>query len=119
MLSASEIASMTATVAGSLDVSVTGRRANPVTDIYGHISTSGGYTATGPFNVNVIKPNATQLSAYAEVIAAQKTQMIRFMPGDIREGDEILFNGVYWKMHAIEDAESYTFANEALLVVVQ
>lgn len=117
MLSAAEIASMTLTVAGSLDVTVTVARKTPTNDGYGHTTTTWVQQSTP--KVNILKPTATQLQTYAEIIGAQRALIIRFMPTtDIREGDQITFNSVSWLVQNIQNAESYTIGIEALITVV-
>src|SRR5260221_189154 len=77
MLSAKEIASMSAVVAASLDVTLTvSRDTSKVLDTYGH-TTSGG-TTSFTAQVNVYKPNAPQLQMYADIIGTQEAYMLRF-----------------------------------------
>jgi hypothetical protein len=116
MLSSAEIASMTAVVAASLDVTITVTRdTSKVEDTYGH-TTSGG-TTSFTAQVNVYKPTATQLQTYAGIIGSQEAVMIRFMPtSGIREGDAATYASKQWKIQKILDADSYTFANDALMI---
>lgn len=120
MLSADQIAWMTAKVAQSLDVSITVKRGVLADDGYGH-KTPSSLSTVGTFDVNVIKPTATQLQLFADIIGSQVGLIIRFMDtSDIREGDIIFgYLSRNWEVHNIQDAESYTFANEALIVSVQ
>lgn len=118
MLSPNEIASMSAVVASSFDVTVTvSRDTSKVKDTYGH-TTSGGITSFSA-QVNVFKPGATQLQIFADIIGSQDAVMIRFLPTtDIREGDTVLYNNKNWKVNNIQYADSYTFANNALMTVI-
>src|SRR2546423_4491068 len=119
MLSAAEIASMQAVVAASLDVSVTVQRppATPVFDVYGHDTST--YSTIGTAMVNVIKPSATLLQAYAGIIGSELALLLRFMPTtDIKEGDQIVYAGRNWKAYGIQSAESYTFTDEVLIVTI-
>ena len=119
MLNAAEIAAMTATVAGALDVTVTVQRlpATPVLDAYSH--DVGTYSTVGTAMVNVIKPSATTLQAYAGIIGSQRALLLRFMPTtDIREGDQIVYLGKNWMTHGIQSAESYTFCDEVLITTI-
>jgi hypothetical protein len=120
MLSAAEIASMTATVASSLDVSVVVKRngSTPSNDGYGH--TTENLATVGTYAINARTPSASILQTYAAIIGAQQSYMIRFMAtSDIREGDIVIFNSINWKVHSIQKADSYTFCNDALIVSVQ
>jgi len=119
MLPAREKADMAATVAGSLDVTVTVQRppSPPVLDSYGH--DVGVPVTVGTAQVNVIKPSATLLQAYAGIIGSQLALLLRFMPTtDIREGDQIVYAGKNWKAYGIQSAESYTFTDEVLIVTI-
>lgn len=117
MLSASELASMNSVIASSLDVTITVQRKSTGQDSYGHANAS--YATVGTAKCNVVKPSATVLQAYADVIGTQLALVIRFMPtSDIREGDQIVYNSKSWRVQNILSAESYTFANEALITVV-
>src|SRR5258708_39875160 len=119
MLSACEIAAMTATVARSLDVTVTVQRlpATAVLDSYSH--DVGTYSTVGTAMVNVIKPSATLLQVYAGIIGSQRALLLRFMPTtDIREGDQIVYLGKNWMTHGIQSAERYTFCGEGLIVTL-
>lgn len=118
LLSANEIADITATVASSLDVTVTVLRdTSKVLDTYGH-TTSGG-TTSFTAQVNVIKPTVSQLQIYADIIAGQKALFLRYMPSsDVREGDHITYAGRQWIVQPTETAESYTFANEVLITTI-
>lgn len=119
MLSAAEIASMTTSVQGSLDVTITRLRTTAVSkDGYGH-STSPTQTSVN-IKCNVIKPSATQLQAFAGIIGSQIALLIRVMPtDDIREGDTVVYMSKNWMVHNIQNAESYTFANEYLIASIQ
>jgi hypothetical protein len=118
MLSAAEIASMTATVTGALDTTVTVQRKTTTQDTYGH--TSGTYATVSTAQINATKPSASQLQAYADIIGAKVAYIIRYMPtSDIREGDQIVYIGKNWLVQNILTADSYTFANDALMTEVQ
>lgn len=117
MLPASEMAWMSAIVASSLDVTVTVQRKSAGQDIYGHAN--GTYTTTSTPKINICKPTSTQLQQFASIIGSQWALMIRFMPTtDIKEADHLLYNGQTWTVQNIQNAESYTFANEALITAV-
>ena len=118
MLSPNEIASMTSTVASSLDVTITvSRDTSKVLDTYGH-TTSGG-TTSFTAQVNVYKPNAPQLQMYADIIGTQEAYMLRFaLTTDIREGDTVLLQGENWLVQSVEKADSYTFCNDCLITII-
>jgi hypothetical protein len=119
MLSANEIASMTSTVASSLDISLPLYRKTVTQDGYGHSIETYPSTPTSTIQCNVIKPTATQLQTFADIIAGQKALLLRYMPSsDVREGDRFVYQGQNWKVQPTESAESYTFANEVLIVTV-
>ena len=118
MLSAQEIASMSQTVAGSLDVSLPFYRNPKGPDTYGH-TTATGTNLVGTFKVNVTKPSASQLQAYAGIIGTKEALMLRYMPAsDIREGDTTTYNGKNWTVNYILNADSYTVANDAIITLV-
>lgn len=118
MLNAAEITAMTNIVASSLDVTVTVQRiTSPTQDGSGHLT--GTYVTVGTAKVNIIKPSATQLQIYAGIIGSQWALMIRFMPTtDIREGDQLVYMSRNWKVQNIQNAESYTFSNDALITTI-
>jgi SPP1 family predicted phage head-tail adaptor len=117
MLSPNEITSMTAVVASSLDQSVPLLRKTVTQDGYGHSIET--WNSQGNVQVNIVKPTATQLQIYADIIGSKKAVMIRFMAStDIREGDKITYAGRSWLVQNIETAESFTFAENALMIVV-
>ena len=119
MLSADEISRITATVASSLDVSLPLYRKTVTQDGYGHSIETYPNTPTATIQCNVIKPTASQLQTYADIIAGQKALFLRYMPtSDVREGDQILYQSAKWKVNPIESAESYTFANEVLITTI-
>src|SRR5260370_16903604 len=108
MLNAAEIAAMTATVASALDVTVTVQRlpATPVLDVYGH--DVGTYSTVGTAMVNVIRPSATTLQAYAGIIGSQRALLLRFMPTtDIPQRDQIVYLGKNCMVHGIQSPASY------------
>jgi len=117
MLSASELANMNATVAASLDVSITVQRRTPTNDGYGH--TTESYATVGTPLCNVVKPSDSTLRLFADVIGSQRALVLRFMPvSDIRQWDQILYNSKTWVVQEILNAESYTFANECLITTI-
>ncbi len=117
MLSSAEITSMTSVVVSSLDITVTIQRKTTAPDGYGH-TTETWVTQSTP-KVNIMKPSATQLQAFAGIIGSQWAALIRFaLTTDIREGDHILYQGQTWLVQHILNAESYTFVLDALMTVV-
>lgn len=118
LLTASEIASMTATVQASLDVTVDVQRKSTSIDGYGHTSETWN-TVIAALPCNIIIPSATQLQSYAGVIGSQWANLIRVMQSvDLREGDRVVHGGRTWTVQHILNAESYTFTQEALITVV-
>jgi len=115
MLSAADIARCTATVASSLDVPIVVKRRNSIKDGGGHTS-DGTPTTIGTVYVNTFKPSGTQLQQFAGIIGSQKATMIRFLStSDIKEGDEVDYDGLVWEVQSILYAESYTFCLDALI----
>jgi hypothetical protein len=119
MLNAAEMASMTTTVASSLDVTITRLRTTATAkDGYGHSTSPTQSSAT--IKCNVIKPSSTQLQAFADIIGSQIALLIRVMPtDDVHEGDTVVYMAKNWLVQNIQNAESYTFANEYLITSVQ
>ncbi len=105
MLSSKEIASMSAVVASSLDVTLTVSR-----------DTSKVFTA----QVNVYRPTAPQLATYAGVIGTKEALMLRFMSAtsDIKEGDTVTYRSENWEVQSVKAADSYTFASDALMTII-
>lgn len=119
LLTDAEKADMSATVASSLDVSLPLYRKTVTQDGYGHSIESYPNTPTATIQCNVIKPSATQLQVFADIIAGQRALFLRYMPtSDIREGDRLVYQGLNWKVQPTESAESYTFTNEVLITTV-
>lgn len=117
LLTDAEVAWMTPIVASSLDASLPHQR--PVTTADGYGNNTVTWVVQTPKTVNVIKPTAVQLSAYADIIGAQWATFIRFMQTtDIQRGDNLYYNGRWWLVQNIENAESYTVTQEALMTVV-
>lgn len=117
MLSAAELASITTTVASALDVTLSQYRSTKTADTYGH--TTKARTLIGSIKCNILKPSATQLQAYADIIGSQRALVIRVMQAsDVQEGDEFFYDGLYWIVNNLQDAESYTVTKEALITVV-
>jgi hypothetical protein len=118
MLSAAELASISSTVAGSLDITITRIRTTAkAQDGYGH--TTSPTTSNANYLVNIIKPTATQLQAFADIIGSQRALMIRYMPAsDIKQGDIIQYQSVNWLVQSILNAESYTIGVEALMTAI-
>jgi len=118
MLSAAEIASMTATANASLDISMLFSRKTTALDGYGHSTET--WASQGSKMVNTYKPTATQLQTYASIIGTQKALMIRFATTtDIKEGDRATYLSRNWLVQYILDAESYTFVLDAIITEVQ
>lgn len=117
MLSSQEIASMTATVTSALDTTISIKRYTPTTDGYGHATKA--YTVIGTAQVNVIKPTASQLQFFADIIGTQTSFMLRYMNGtDIKTGDHIVYISQEWEVQAVNEAGSYVFSNDALITLV-
>lgn len=117
MLSAAELASITTTVASALDVALPRYRSTKAADTYGH--TTRTRVSQGNTQCNILKPSATQLQAYVDIIGAQRALVIRVMQSaTVQEGDEFLYDGLYWVVNNMQDAESYTVTKEYLLTVV-
>ena len=117
MLSASELASITTTVAAALDVSLPLSRPTRSNDGYGH--TTESLVSQGNIACNIIKPTATQLQVFAGLIGSQRALIIRVMQAtDVRENDQCVYDGLTWRVQTILDAESYTVTKEYLMTVV-
>lgn len=117
MLTASEVAWITPIVASSLDVSLPLSRKTVVSDGYGHNTES--WVSQGNVDLNIIKPSATQLQAYADIIGEQRALVIRTMQTtDVRQGDRIVYDGLNWLVQNLMDAESYTVTKEYLITTV-
>lgn len=116
MLSASELASIQETVASALDTSIPQYRSIKALDTYGH--TTNTRVLIGDIKCNIIKPSASKLQLFAEIIGSQQAVILRMMQAeDVQEGDEFLYNDLYWVTNNIQDAESYTVTKEVLLTV--
>src|SRR4051794_12733415 len=118
MLSSRDIARMTRTVEKSFDTEVTVKRdPSPGQDSSGHQTQN--LVVQGDALCNTYNLNASQLQSYAEVIGSQQALMIRYSTStDIQEGDVIAYLGLDWLVHNKQQAQSYTFAYNSLIVTV-
>lgn len=117
MLSSAQLASITATVAKALDVTLPLSRKSVAPDGYGHSTET--WASVGNVQVNIINPSATQLQIYAGKIGSQRALLIRAMQTtDIRENDAITYDGLLWLVQNLQDAESYTVTREYLLTTI-
>lgn len=117
MLSTSELACIADTVAASLDTSLPVTRRTATPDGYGH--TTEVWNSVGSVAMNLIKPSATQLQAFAGIIGSQRAMLIRVMQtSDVREGDHIAYDGLAWLVQNVQNAESYTVTKEYLITVI-
>jgi hypothetical protein len=117
MLSDAQIASMQATIARSLDVTLPLERNTPGVDTSGHATES--WSSAGNIACNVKNATASMLQLYAEIIGSQRAVTIRIMETtDARQGDRITYLGLKWLLHELNDSESYTWTKELLAVTV-
>jgi SPP1 family predicted phage head-tail adaptor len=117
LLNADEVAWMTPIVSSSLDVSLPFSRKSVTPDGYGN--TTETWTSYGNISMNIIKPTATLLQLYAEVIGEQRALVIRVMQTtDVRQGDRLVYDGLNWLVQNLMDAESYTVTKEYLITTV-
>jgi len=117
MLSASDIASMTAIVNASFEQTVVVQRKSVTSDGAGHDVES--WTTVLTTKVNISKPTSTQLALYGSIIGSQWALMVRYDPTTgIREGDRFYYMSRYWLAQNIQNAESYTYANDLLITVI-
>jgi len=119
LLTADEIAWITPIVVASLDQSLPLYHVTTALDGSGHTTETYPSTPSLMLACTISKPTATQLSTYANIIAGQRALMLRYMPtSDVREGDRIVYMGLNWKVQPLDNAESYTVANDVLITVV-
>jgi head-tail adaptor len=117
LLSTAEIASITATIASSLDQTLALYRKTLTHDAYG--SNTEAYVSQGNVLCNIYKPTATQLQSYAGLIGSQRAVMLRVMPAtDVRENDRIVYANLNWLVQTVENADSYTYATDYLMTVI-
>lgn len=119
LLNADEVTWITSTVSSSLDQSLPLYRPTKASDGYGHTTLTYPGSPTATIACNVGKPSATQLQAYADIIGTQEAMMLRFLQTtDIREGDRIVFQGENWLVQNVQNADSYTVTNDALMTII-
>jgi hypothetical protein len=118
MLNATELAWMQAQVISSLDVSVVVKRKSYSSDGAGGQSQT--LTTLGTYKMNVVKPTGSQIQQYAALLGVKVDLMVRYDQTSIalQRNDYVVYNSVNYEVHAILNAESYTFSNEAVLAVV-
>lgn len=117
MLSAAELDCIYATVAASLDVSLTLTRDTNTRDTYGHQKPAS--TTASTIQVNVINPSAGQLQIFADKIGSQRALILRAMQDtDIREGDHIAYDGLSWLVNGVMNAQSFSVTKKYLITVV-
>lgn len=112
-----ETSSMIEVIASALDVTLPLYRKVTTSDGYGHSTES--WVSQGNVQVNLIKPSATQLQAFAGIIGSQRALMLRAMETtDIREGDRVVYDSLNWLVQNAQNAESFTVTKEYLITVV-
>lgn len=112
-----ETDSILAAVASALDVSLPLERKSVTPDGYGHSVET--WASIDSVQVNLTKPSATTLQAFAGIIGSQRALTIRAMQtSDIREGDRASYDGLKWLIHNVQNAESYTVTKEYLMAVI-
>jgi hypothetical protein len=117
LLTAAELTAITATVQASLDVTLPQYRATLGEDTSGHETET--YNLLANVSLNIIKPTATQLQAFADLIGSQRALVIRVMQTqDVAQGDRFVYDSLNWRVQALMDAESYTVTKEFLMSVV-
>lgn len=117
LLTSAQLAQITATVASSLDQSLLLERVTRSPDAYG--SRTEIWASVGNVACNVKSPTATQLQVYAEIIGSQRSLVLRVMnTTDIRENDRVTYDSLKWRVHGIENADSYTVTKEYIIVVI-
>ncbi len=117
LLTSDELAWMTPIVASSLDVSLPFSRKSTALDSYGNNTET--WTSYGNVSMNIIKPTATRLQLYADMIGEQRALVIRVMQTtDVRKGDRLVYDGLNWLVQNLMDAESYTVTKEYLITTV-
>src|SRR5438128_8076493 len=103
LLTAAEVATMQATVASALDQSLPFLRKTTTNDTYGHITET--WVSQGNVSLNIIKPSATLLQLYADVIGEQRALVIRVMQTtDVRQGDRLVYDSLNWLVQNLMDA---------------
>jgi len=118
MIPANELAAMRTTVFGSFDVTVTWQRKSVASDGYG--SGTETWNTLGTLTCNIIKPSAAMIQEYAARLSVTVSLMIRYNPTNaLAVGDRIRYAGKFYTVELIENAESYTVANDAILSAVQ
>ncbi len=119
MLSAAQIARKTAIVARALDQSVPYFDRTVTKDVYGDDVETYPGTPTFQLACNIYKPSAQILTTYAGVIGGKRALMLRYMPTqNVREGGRVTYQGVNWRVQPVETAESFTFANDVMIVAI-
>ncbi len=118
LLTGAELAWMTPIVASSLDVSLPlYRDTSTAQDDSGHHLET--WTSQGNVSLNIIKPTATLLQLYADIIGEQRALIIRVMQiTDVRQGDRFVYDSLNWRVQNLMDAESYTVTKEYLVTTV-
>jgi hypothetical protein len=119
LLSDAQIAFYTTTIKRSLDQSLplSRKSSTKTTDTSGHDTTP--LASVGDIDCTVSKPTASQLQLYASVIGSQRAVMLRVMAtDDVRQGDVVAYDGHDWTIHVVENAESYSWTNDYLAIVI-
>jgi hypothetical protein len=117
MLSDAEEAQYRAIVQQALDKSLSHYRKTTTDDGYGHSEET--WSQIADLSLNIIRPSATQLQLWADIIGSQRALLIRVMDdADVQEGDHIDYSGLTWLVQNIQDTESYTWTKEFLITVI-
>lgn len=119
LLTTSETTWITSTVSSSLDQSLPLYRPTKSRDSYGHDTYTYPGTPTSTIACNIIKPTATVLQSYANIIGSQRALTLRVMSTtDVKERDRIVYDALNWEVQNLMDAESYTVTKEYLITVI-
>jgi hypothetical protein len=119
LLTASQLTYITSIVSRSFDQSLPLYRPTKVSDGYGHTTLTYPNVPTSTIACNVGHPSATQLQSFADIIGTQEAMMLRFLSTtDVREGDRVVFQGENWLVQNVQNADSYTVTNDALMTII-
>ena len=120
LLTASQITNITNTVSSSFDQSLPQYRNTGLgtsSDGYGHDTTT--WTSKGNLACTVARPSASTMQAYAGIIGSRRALTMRAMStSDVKQGDRITYDGLYWIVQERLNANSYSVTTSYLMTSV-
>ncbi len=119
LLTATETASILATVTSALDQSLPLYTRSVGKDSSGHNTESYPGSPSGTLACNVLTPSATVLQTYAGIIGSKRALVLRVLTtATASAGDRVVYDSVNWRLQALIEQSSYRFTKRYLITTV-